>query len=85
MISEVEKINFVIINNGTVSPLVTTFARPFKEEWRRSSLRGRKDGVYGTLMPEEWNREGSNAGQGQQEDRKGKTQNRERISGVSRP
>lgn len=77
--------NFVVINNGAVSPLVTTFTRPFKEEWRRSSLQGRKDGVYGTLMPEEWNKEGGNAGRGQQEDRKGKTQNRERISGVSRP
>lgn len=77
--------NFVVINNGAVSPLVTTFTLPFKEEWRRSSLQGRRDGVYGTLMPEEWNKEGGNAGWGQQEDRKGKTQNRERISGVSQP
>lgn len=74
-------------------PLLLVRLPPYIKDGRRSSLQGRRDGDYGALKSEErgekkeggTGRKGGNAGWRQQEDRKGKTQNRERIRGVSRP
>lgn len=82
-----QKIGLIIMNNSTFSPLLTTFTlhKRMEEVISSGKKRWRLWCIEARGKEKRKGEQGGNAGWRQQEDRKGKTQNRERIRGVSRP